>query len=173
MQIQVSQDISITELRAADRAACVALLNERDIFRNTLRIPFPYANEHFDSWFEIVTQLSKQYGEPVHFVVRDANDDPIGAVGFDSLTKEHSAEIGYWLGKPFWGRGIMTKVVEKAVMYAFDRWNLVRIAGHVFTFNDASARVLEKNSFQLEGVLRKHQIKGGVPIDTKLYALTR
>src|SRR5690606_12348842 len=85
----------------------------------------------------------------------------------------HKAEIGYWLAKPWWGRGIMTAVVGKACEYAFSRWQLVRITAHVFESNIASARVLEKNGFEFERLLRKHHLKDGRFLDSRLFALVR
>jgi RimJ/RimL family protein N-acetyltransferase len=67
----------------------------------------------------------------------------------------------------------MTKVVRALCEHAFAEWNLVRITAHVFPFNNASAKVLEKNGFLLEGVLRKHHWKAGNFLDAKLYALVR
>ena len=67
----------------------------------------------------------------------------------------------------------MTAVVGQACEHAFAAWKLVRITAHVFDFNAASARVLEKNGFECEGHLRKHFLKDGRFIDSKLYALVR
>jgi len=89
------------------------------------------------------------------------------------LTYGHRAEIGYWLAKPFWGQGIMSAVVGAICDFAFGDWKLVRITAHVFTSNEASSRVLEKNGFEYEGLLRKHHQKDGKFIDSKLYALVK
>ncbi len=111
-------------------------------------------------------------GEPRHFAIREG-DSLIGSVGFDGLQEGHTAEIGYWLGRAWWSRGIMTAVVGKACEHAIARWQLVRITAHVFESNIASARVLEKNGFELEGVLRKHYRKDGRFLDSRLFALVR
>jgi RimJ/RimL family protein N-acetyltransferase len=106
-------------------------------------------------------------GRPIHFAIREPSGRVIGGCGFNELTVGHRAEIGYWLAKPCWGRGIMTEVVERLCEMAWTEWKLVRITAHVFPFNEASARVLEKNGFQLEGVLRKHHQKDGQFLDAK------
>ena len=105
--------------------------------------------------------------------IRDENDFLIGLLGFESLRHGHRAEIGYWLARPYWGQGIMTNVVRAACTYSIEQWNLVRITANVFEFNTASARVLEKNGFHLEGTLRKVHLKDDRFIDAKLYALVR
>ena len=173
MHLIVNDLIHLTELRATDKAACVQHLSNREIYDRTLRIPYPYTEAEFDKWLASVTRATEQHGEPVHFAVRNAEGALIGGCGFDGLTKGHRAEIGYWLARPYWDRGIMTAVVGKACEYAFAHWKLVRIAAHVFYVNVTSSRVLEKNGFTCEGNLRKHFLKDGRFLDTKLYALVR
>ena len=89
------------------------------------------------------------------------------------LGRSHRCEIGYWLAKPYWGRGIMTAVVRAICRHAFDNLGLGKITAHVFSFNDASARVLEKCGFEQEGFLRQHYLKDGQLIDVKAYGLVR
>ena len=172
MNIAVTEEIALTEFRLSDRADCVERIGDREIYEHTLRIPHPYTPEHFDQWLEIVDQATQQYGEPIHFVIRERGA-LIGSIGFDGLTVGHKAEIGYWLAKAWWGRGIMTAVVAKACEHAFARWQLVRITAHVFETNVASARVLEKNGFACEGLLRKYYWKDGRYLDSRLCALVR
>lgn len=172
MHIPVTDQISLTDFRPSDKAACVERIGDRDIYDRTLRIPHPFTEAHFNQWLGIVAAATEQHGEPVHFAIREG-DSLIGSIGFDGLTKGHKAEIGYWLAKPWWGRGIMTAVVGAACEYAFARWQLVRITAHVFESNIASARVLEKNGFEFEGLLRKHHLKDGKFLDSRLFALVR
>lgn len=120
MHIPVTDQISLTEFRPSDKATCIERIGDRDIYDRTLRIPHPYTEAHFDQWLCIVAAATEQHGEPVHFAIREG-DSMIGSIGFDGLTKGHKAEIGYWLAKQWWGRGIMTAVVGKACEYAFSR----------------------------------------------------
>lgn len=173
VQLAVNQEIRLTEIRPTDKAACVRYLCDREIYDRTLRIPYPYDEADFDDWLEIIAKATERHGEPVHFAIRTSDGSFIGGCGFDGLTKGHRAEIGYWLAKPYWGQGITTAVVGGVCEYALANWNLVRITAHVFDFNIASARVLEKNRFMCEGHLRKHYLKDGRFIDSRLYALVR
>ncbi len=84
-----------------------------------------------------------------------------------------SAEIGYWLGEPFWGRGVATLAVRAVVEYAFASFDLVRLHASVFEWNAASSRVLEKAGFTLESRERKSVTKDGKTIDAFVYALVR
>ena len=171
--IAVSENISLTEIRSDDKAAFVKYLNDKEIYDSTLRIPFPYSEQDAESFLQFVHQANARYGHPVNFAIRDNMDKLIGGFGFDGLVNEHKAEIGYWLSKSYWGKGIMTAVVRSACDFAITEWKLVRITAHVFSYNDRSARVLEKCGFEFEGLLRKHHMKDGTFLDSKLYALVK
>lgn len=172
-RIVANEDVHLSPVRPSDKAALVEWLNEKEIFDGTLRIPFPYTERDADKGLTMMREAAARYGHPVHFAIRERAGRLIGGFGFEGLAYGHHAEIGYWLARPFWGRGIMTDVVRAMCDFALAQWQLVRIAAHVFDFNVASARVLEKNGFEFEGVLRKHRCKAGRFLDSRLYALTR
>jgi ribosomal-protein-alanine N-acetyltransferase len=81
-----------------------------------------------------------------------------------------SAEIGYWLGEPYWGKGIALKAVNLITEYGFNELELVRIYSGVFDFNKASHRVMEKAGFKLEAVFERSVIKNGIICDEYRYA---
>ncbi len=175
MKIVVNDQVHISEFRSSDKPSLLQHLNDRDIYDRTLRIPFPYTDAAADEWLALVAKITKQQGRPVHWAIRTADDALIGGCGFDGFQvgKSHRAEVGYWLAKPYWGRGIMTAVVQRVCQYAFEEFGLVKITAHVFCHNPASARVLEKCGFQQEGFLRKHFLKDGKFLDARLFALLR
>lgn len=85
-----------------------------------------------------------------------------------------TAEVGYWLAEPFWGRKIMTEAVKQFCRLAFQHWpDLVRIEAGVFSSNPASQRVLTKAGFTLEGIKRKNVVKNGKILDTVMLSLLR
>ena len=172
IRLHVPSEISLTEIIPSDQAAVIQHLANREISDGTTGIAFPYGPEEFDVTMRTVVERAWEHGgHPVHFAIRDTNDSFIGCVAFSELVEGHSAEVGYWLAKPFWNRGIMTAAVGVACQYAIDNWNLVRISAPVFDGNAASARVLEKCSFVCEGFLRRHYFKNGRFIDSELFAL--
>ncbi len=136
-------------------------LNLRD------RFPHPYMLEDARSWIEIVAELP----EGTHFAI-DVGGECVGTVGIVLQTDVHrrSAEIGYWLGRAFWGRGIATDVVRAVTSHGFFSFGLVRVFASVFATNPASARVLEKAGYALEGRMRSAVVKDGVLMDALLYA---
>ena len=173
--ISVNGEVHLSEFQPSDQAACIEYLNEKQIYDCTLRVPNPYTSKAFEQWLAILEQSRRDQGQPVHWAIRNQTEDLIGGIGFDDIEigKSHRAEIGYWLAKPHWGRGIMTAVVRRVCQHAFDAWGLVKITAYVFSFNGASARVLEKCGFQREGFLRKHHFKDGQFIDAYAYGLVR
>ena len=175
MRIVVNDQVHLSEFRPSDKPALIEHLNDRDIYDRTLRIPFPYTEADADEWLALAAKITQQQGQPVHFAIRTGDDSLIGGCGFDGFQvgKSHRAEVGYWLAKPYWGRGIMTAVVQRGCQHAFDEFGLVKITAHVFTHNPASARVLEKCGFQQEGFLRKHFLKDGKFIDGRIFGLLR
>ena len=99
----------------------------------------------------------------------------VGSIGIFRKDNIHrrTAELGYYLARPYWGQGIVTQAVKEACAYVFDNTNLVRIFAEPFSYNQASCRVFEKAGFVLEGEMKKNAVKNGVVIDMKLYALLR
>ena len=109
-----------------------------------------------------------------HFAICDAAG-PIGGIGLNTGRGDSrcSAELGYWLGKPFWGRGITTAAAKAVTAYGFETLGLIRIHARVRVSNSASTRVLEKAGYQCEGLHRRAGLKQGVPMDYILYATLR
>jgi RimJ/RimL family protein N-acetyltransferase len=173
MKLIVNDCTHLTEFRACDKAALLRHLQEKAIYDATLRIPYPYTEADADEWLALTARIAGQQGQPVHWAIRDDEGLLIGGCGFNDfqIGQSHRAEIGYWLAKPYWGRGIMTAVVRSACAFAFTEWKLVKITAHVFSFNTASARVLEKCGFEQEGYLKKHHLKEGRLLDARLYGL--
>jgi [ribosomal protein S5]-alanine N-acetyltransferase len=96
-----------------------------------------------------------------------------GGIGFVQGTdvERYSAEIGYWLGAQYWGRGIMSEALALVTAYAFESRNLLRLYALPFADNAASVRVLEKAGYTREGLLRASAVKFGTPRDQLLYGV--
>jgi ribosomal-protein-alanine N-acetyltransferase len=173
-KIPVRDNFYLSAVTLDDKTALLEHLRVKDIHDTTMNIPFPYSEADADWWLGKRVGQTLRHGKEVTFAIRD-NGKLIGVVGADSFEvgESHRAEIGYWLAKPYWGRGLMTDVVRAYIHYAFREFELERLTAHVFEFNQASARVLEKNGFTLEGRLRRHFLKNGELIDGRLYGLLK
>ncbi len=138
--------------------------NLRDSF------PSPYRVGDARAWIQFAVEQMPQ----THFAIATPQE-AIGGVGFylQSDIYRCSAEIGYWLGEPFWGRGIATMALRAMTTYAFANFDLTRIYAGVFAGNDASCRVLEKAGYFLEGRAARSVIKGGRVLDQLIYVKMR
>lgn len=105
----------------------------------------------------------------------DVDGEACGGIGIHPLDDVYrrTAEIGYWLAEPYWGRGIATAAVRALVPLAFERYDLARIQAGIFSNNPASMRVLEKCGFVREAVHRNAVTKNGVTLDEVMYARFR
>ncbi len=134
------------------------------------RFPQPYSLEDARRFFQYVDETK---GECVAGI--DLDGEAAGAIGIQFRTdvERCSAELGYWLGEPFWGRGVMTQAIRHFTAWAMPRFELTRVYAEVFAGNPASERVLQKAGFARIGVLRKAAIKHGRHHDYVLYDLVR
>jgi putative acetyltransferase len=172
MRIIVNDRLHLSEFHPSDRPALVEYLNDRAIYDQTLRIPFPYTEADADQFLTRNARTTLEQGQPLAWAIREESGRLIGGLGYDKLVlgQSHHAELGYWLARPFWGRGIMTAVVDKVCAWGFQQFGLVKIIAHVYPGNTGSIRVLEKCGFQAEGHLHKHFLKDGRLIDARLFA---
>ena len=165
------RDWQIRSWRPEDEASLVKYADNSKVsinLRNTF--PHPYTREHARAWIEFASSQAPE----ANFAIA-SRDEAIGGIGLrlGEDVFRRTAEIGYWLGEPFWGRGIATLAVVALTDFAFSEFDLERVEAHVFERNPASARVLEKAGFCLEGRLRKSITKEGMTIDRFLYAKIR
>jgi RimJ/RimL family protein N-acetyltransferase len=111
---------------------------------------------------------------PTSFVI-EVDGAAVGVIGvrLREDIERINAELGYWLGEEFWGRGILSEAIPAFTDWAMKEFNLLRVEAMVFYWNPASARVLEKSGFVREATLRRSAIKDGEVIDRWLYAFLR
>lgn len=150
----------------------VLYANNRNVWNNLRNyFPHPYTKEHGLEWLEKVVDAPL----PVINFAIEADGTVVGGIGLilngDVYIK--SAEIGYWIGEPFWGKGIAAEALRQITEYAFNTFDLVRLYAEVFENNKASMRVLEKNGFYLEGVRRKSVFKNEVLMDDYIWVRLR
>jgi ribosomal-protein-alanine N-acetyltransferase len=173
--ITLANGYFLSPIQSSDAQALVEHLNDKEIYNTTLTIPYPYKEEHAEIWIRSKLEYREKFGRDFTFAIRDENARLIGVVAADRFEpgKSHHTEIGYWLARPYWGRGIITSAVHAFVRYLFRETELIRVTAHVFSHNIASVRVAEKNGFVREGFLRKHYSKDGVYYDGFLYGLLK
>ncbi|MGH9839600.1 MAG: GNAT family N-acetyltransferase [Blastocatellia bacterium] len=162
---------TIRSYRWGDEDSLVRHANNYKVWRNLTNVfPYPYTMESARTWLEYATTQDPE----INFAVA-VNDQVAGGIGLklkDDIYRR-TAEIGYWLGEEFWGRGIMPEAVRALTDWSFASFDLVRIYAGIFEYNSASMRVLEKAGYQYEARLRKHITKEGQTFDDVIYAIIR
>lgn len=164
-------EVKIRPFRMDDKECLAQLANNKKLWDN-LRdyIPNPYSLNDAETYISFCASQNPQ----TYFAV-ECNGELVGSIGLilQSDVYRKSAEIGYWIGEPFWGKGIASKAVALIVEYGFQNLDIVRIFTGIFGFNIGSQRVLEKNCFIKEAVFKKAIFKNGVFSDEIRYAIWR
>ena len=157
--------------RAGDEASLAHHANNRKVWINLRdRFPHPYTLSDAERWIAMVATQQPE----TNFALA-IGDQAVGGIGFElkSDVDRRTADIGYWLGEAYWGKGVMTAAVKAMTEYAFATFDLCRLQAGIFAWNGASMRVLEKVGYSCEAQLRRAATKDGKTIDVYLYAMLR
>ena len=132
--------------------------------------PHPYTKENGKAFIAMATK-----DNPIHIFAIEVNGKAVGGIGIhlqqDIMKK--NAEIGYWLGEAYWGKGIITKAITEMIQFGFNTYDITRIYARPFGTNLASQRVLEKAGFTLEARIEKNIFKNGEFLDELIYAVRK
>jgi ribosomal-protein-alanine N-acetyltransferase len=134
--------------------------------------PCPYTTEDAETYIQ--SCISGDQNRQLCFAI-EAEGKAVGSIGIflkDDVYRK-SAEIGYWLGESFWGKGMMSSAVKQICAMAFARYDIARVFAEPFAHNVGSRKVLEHAGFELEGILRQSVYKNGCLGDSCVYALLR
>ncbi len=155
-------------LASSDAVSLAHHANDHGVWKNLRdRFPHPYTVADAEAYVATVAARSTQTSFGI--VVAGQAIGSISLMPGDDIARR-SAEVGYWIGRAFWGQGIMTDALKATTQYAFDQLALVRIFAVPFTTTAASSRVLEKAGYVREGMMRRSAVKEGVVLDQLLYA---
>jgi len=159
---------TVRSWKAIDAKSIVRHANNRKVWINLRdRFPHPYTERDAREFLDTVYKSR----EDTFFAI-EAQGAAIGGIGFmlQQDVERVSAEIGYWLGEAYWGRGIATEALGAVTRHAIKHHQLTRLFALPFAYNIASCRVLEKCGYVLEGRLRRSAIKDGIIVDQLQYA---
>lgn len=168
-----SERLLLRPFEAGDAPELQRLVGHIEIARGTLTIPHPYPDGAAQQWIASHAPQFESDGH-LHFaiVIRETNA-LAGAIGL-IVNREHArAEIGYWIGVDFWGRGYAVEAARATIDYGFAETGLNRIFGAHFSTNPASGRVLQKAGMRHEGTHRQAFRKWGEFLDAEMYAILR
>ncbi|MBL8885165.1 MAG: GNAT family N-acetyltransferase [Phycisphaerales bacterium] len=163
----------LNALEMTDCARVASLAGDKRIYEMTLLIPHPYEPHHAEGWISTHPGHWARWREDwtMNFAIRSkVSDELMGAIGLVGVPRHKRAEMGYWLGVPFWGQGFMSEAARAVVGFAFETLGVNRLEAGVFDGNEASAKVLRKAGFVEEGVLRARFLKDGKFVDERMFA---
>ena len=161
----------VRSFREPDAAELARHANSRNVWLQLRdRFPHPYALDDARGFIAFASGA-----DPETAFAITVDDRPVGSIGvvLGEDVERCSAEIGYWLGEPYWGRGIATRALVGFTRHAFVAYELERLFAVPLAANAASCRVLEKAGYRLEGRMRRSAVKDGVVQDQLLYAIVR
>ncbi len=170
---EMKMEILLRPWRMEDAGEIWHYANNRKVAENLRDVfPFPYAEQDAADFIESCIK-GEGKGQLCRAICVDGK--PVGsiAVCLGQDVYRRSAELGYWLAEPFWGKGIMSQAVAQICREAFERFDIVRIYAEPYAHNQESRRVLEKAGFVLEGILRQSVYKNGQMHDSCIYALVK
>jgi [ribosomal protein S5]-alanine N-acetyltransferase len=158
-------------LTPEDAGEVTRLAGEREIAATTLSIPHPYPPGAASRWIT-EQEMQRGRGEAINWAIVPRESGQIaGVVGLRLNPDHRQAELGYWIGKPYWGKGYATEAAAEAVRFGFANLNLHRIHARHFANNPASRRVLQKIGMSHEGCRRHDVLKWGSFEDIELYGV--
>lgn len=156
----------------ADAARVAELAGVREVAATTARIPHPYEPWMAEEWIADHRMAWDDGTDAIYAITTDA-EGLIGSIALHLKLDQRRAELGYWIGRPYWGRGFTTEAARALLALGFDTLKLQRISAHYMAGNGASGAVMRKLGMQHEGTLRRHAIKWGEPHDVECYAILK
>jgi len=154
-----------------DIPAIVRLAGAKQISATTLMIPHPYAEDDARTFLAKANEDFTEGLSAIFAISISPARELCGAVGLHIANLHRRAELGYWIGVPFWGKGFATEAASAAITFGFETLGLQRVHAHHFSDNTASQRVLEKIGMRHEGRSRRHVQKWGRFVDLENYGL--
>jgi [ribosomal protein S5]-alanine N-acetyltransferase len=166
-----TERLVLRPLTPQDAPAVQRLAGHRDIASTTLNIPHPYEDGLAEMWIETLSPQYEAGAQATYGVTLAETGEVVGAVGLIIRAEHGRAELGYWIGVPYWGRGYATEAARALIEFGFDYLALGRIHASYLARNPASGHVMRKLGMRYEGFLRKHVRKWEVEEDLVVYGI--
>ncbi|MEN6451824.1 MAG: GNAT family N-acetyltransferase [Thermoguttaceae bacterium] len=172
-----SDRLLLRPFRTTDAERVQLLAGDRAVADTALNIPHPFEDGMAEKWISNHRDWFER-GEQVVFAVTlkqpgDGRGLLVGAIGLRINREDQRAELGYWIGRPYWGQGYCTEAVRALMDFGFRDLDLNRIEANHFSRNPASGRVMQKAGMTHEGRLRQYAKKWGLFEDVELYSILR
>ncbi len=157
----------------ADAPDVQRLAGDRDIASTTLLIPHPYEEGLAEQWIATHSEGFESDTAATLAVTLRSTGELMGAISLTIQRDNERAEMGYWIGKPFWNKGYGTEAARETLRFAFEDLRLNRVYAHHMTRNPSSGRIMQKLGMTREGQLRQHHMKWNVLEDIEIYGILK
>jgi RimJ/RimL family protein N-acetyltransferase len=165
------EKIILREIDKPDAESIARYAADKEISQYTL-IPYPYSEKDALDFLELIAEEKKE-NNSLHLGI-EYNNHIVGMIGLNTINHQHKrAELGYWLGKDFWGKKLMVETIGLFVPFCFDHIKLERIYAYVDPSNVSSWKLLESCRFEREGLLKMHFRKHEKQNDCYMYGFIR
>ncbi len=158
-----SLSLRFRQLTVDDFHDLVLLANNKKISDQIINIPYPYQENNAVFRMSYIVQGFKSNQRYVFAIIEKSSDKFMGEISINILNNVEIAELGFWIGEPYWNFGYASEAIKEIIRFGFERLNLEMIYGTVYTTNTASSRVMLKNGFTSKGTFGK----------TEMYQITR
>ncbi len=169
----VNETVILRRFTQADAATVERLAGDPAVADTTLNVPHPYPDGEAQRWIATHDEQFEQASGAVFAITAQPDLALVGCISIRVDRRHQHGEIGYWIGRAYWGRGYCTAALRLLLRYSFSELELHRVCAHYLARNPASGRVMEKVGMRREGVLRGHVLKSGKYDDVVLYGLLR
>lgn len=174
MQVSFETErLTLRPFNHTDAAAVQVLAGNYEVAKTTLSLPHPYPDGAAEIWIDFRRDAARQGHGYTFAITNKDNNLLLGAISLNLSSEHRRAELGYWLGPPYWGNGYTTEAAARILQFGFDELKLNKIYAAAMIKNPASASVMIKIGMKHEGIFRQHVLKWGQPEDITYYGLTR
>ncbi|MEI3788462.1 MULTISPECIES: GNAT family N-acetyltransferase [unclassified Chryseobacterium] len=166
-----TERLILSQLKEEDLPFVTEYLQDKIFSDVTSNIPYPYTGEHAKFWMKM-SRESFENNTGYTFAVRNKEGQILGAIGLHDRDDD-KAELGYWMGKPFWNKGYITEAATALIDFGFNELQINKIYATYFLDNPASGRIMEKIGMEKEALLKQHLKKDGKYIDVMMYSILK
>lgn len=169
----ITKRLRLGIIRSSDIPNIVENANNKNIADNTLNLPHPYSTENAMVWKDMQQQGFQSKQNSIFAIFLKETDKFIGGIGLHVDSIHNKAEMGYWIGEPYWNKGFATEAGKEILKYGFNVLQLNKIYATHFLSNKASEKVLINLEMKKEAELQHHYCKNGKYIDVRQYCLLK
>jgi RimJ/RimL family protein N-acetyltransferase len=168
-----TKQLSLRKIRSEDIPSLIKYCNNPKISDQIINIPYPYGEEEAKKRISFVLEGLEKGERYVFAITLKGTDELIGEIGLHLDKTNNSAQFGYWIGEPFWGKRIATEALAAILKFGFEQLNLNKIYATHYPENKASAKVMINNKMIKEAEMKEHYKVNNSYRDVIQYRLTK